>query len=120
RSSALIMISLQFILLSSQTSAPSPHLHSFPTRRSSDLFRGADIDLLDGDVFEPPRALPQLLRGDRLRQVQPDGLVVRIEIAVLLDRKSTRLNSSHSQSSYAVFCLKKKSAMMMNTTMGIA
>src|SRR2546430_4690166 len=27
---------------------------------------------------------------------------------VLLDRKSTRLNSSHSQISYAVFCLKKK------------
>src|SRR5205085_10536699 len=29
---------------------------------------------------------------------------------VLRDRKSTRLNSSHSQSSYAVFCLKKKRA----------
>src|SRR2546430_8878075 len=28
--------------------------------------------------------------------------------AHLLDRKSTRLNSSHSQISYAVFCLKKK------------
>src|SRR2546430_14582551 len=28
--------------------------------------------------------------------------------AVLGDRKSTRLNSSHSQISYAVFCLKKK------------
>src|SRR5256886_6825569 len=28
--------------------------------------------------------------------------------ACLLDRKSTRLNSSHSQISYAVFCLKKK------------
>src|SRR2546430_13265037 len=27
---------------------------------------------------------------------------------VMLDRKSTRLNSSHSQISYAVFCLKKK------------
>src|SRR5256886_9655364 len=27
------------------------------------------------------------------------------------DRKSTRLNSSHSQISYAVFCLKKKSRM---------
>src|SRR5205085_5844093 len=26
----------------------------------------------------------------------------------LLDRKSTRLNSSHSQNSYAAFCLKKK------------
>src|SRR5688572_31370133 len=29
-------------------------------------------------------------------------------MAHLLDRKSTRLNSSHSQISYAVFCLKKK------------
>src|SRR2546430_5337322 len=28
--------------------------------------------------------------------------------AIYLDRKSTRLNSSHSQISYAVFCLKKK------------
>src|SRR5688572_31867291 len=28
--------------------------------------------------------------------------------ARILDRKSTRLNSSHSQISYAVFCLKKK------------
>src|SRR2546427_9603301 len=28
--------------------------------------------------------------------------------AVVLDRKSTRLNSSHSQISYAVFCFKKK------------
>src|SRR5688572_32556442 len=33
----------------------------------------------------------------RVRDVNPD-----------LDRKSTRLNSSHSQISYAVFCLKKK------------
>src|SRR2546427_8555899 len=31
---------------------------------------------------------------------------------VLADRKSTRLNSSHSQISYAVFCLKKKKNMM--------
>src|SRR2546430_11535606 len=32
-----------------------------------------------------------------------------LSIAVLMpDRKSTRLNSSHSQISYAVFCLKKK------------
>src|SRR5256886_5485144 len=29
------------------------------------------------------------------------------------DRKSTRLNSSHSQISYAVFCLKKKNTVMM-------
>src|SRR5688572_30923278 len=34
--------------------------------------------------------------------------LLAIAIATWLDRKSTRLNSSHSQISYAVFCLKKK------------
>src|SRR5688572_32383771 len=34
--------------------------------------------------------------------------VVRVSALTLQDRKSTRLNSSHSQISYAVFCLKKK------------
>src|SRR2546430_5656024 len=32
----------------------------------------------------------------------------RVIVSQLQDRKSTRLNSSHSQISYAVFCLKKK------------
>src|SRR2546421_9527775 len=32
----------------------------------------------------------------------------REELDVIRDRKSTRLNSSHDQISYAVFCLKKK------------
>src|SRR5688572_31772532 len=32
------------------------------------------------------------------------------------DRKSTRLNSSHSQISYAVFCLKKKKESTLNST----
>src|SRR3989442_14498747 len=31
------------------------------------------------------------------------------------DRKSTRLNSSHVRTSYAVFCLKKKSRILPNT-----
>src|SRR5256886_12641485 len=31
------------------------------------------------------------------------------------DRKSTRLNSSHSQISYAVFCLKKKNTIVHST-----
>src|SRR2546427_7438549 len=45
--------------------------------------------------------------GARLRQVRgaPVGLYKRNDS---IDRKSTRLNSSHSQISYAVFCLKKK------------
>src|SRR2546430_13284657 len=38
------------------------------------------------------------------------SLLVNGQVAgqALVDRKSTRLNSSHSQISYAVFCLKKK------------
>src|SRR5256886_6877506 len=42
---------------------------------------------------EPTR--PEQIRPEQMREA---------------DRKSTRLNSSHSQISYAVFCLKKKSA----------
>src|SRR5699024_11670392 len=40
---------------------------------------------------------------------QPRGAVVKkVVVIVKLDRKSTRLNSSHVSISYAVFCLKKK------------
>src|SRR2546430_5216080 len=41
-----------------------------------------------------------------------DNCAVRRDIRLLSDRKSTRLNSSHSQISYAVFCLKKKTGGM--------
>src|SRR2546430_12565013 len=46
-----------------------------------------------------------------LREIRARALVAR---AVLRerDRKSTRLNSSHSQISYAVFCLKKKKNLL--------
>src|SRR2546427_5893506 len=38
----------------------------------------------------------------------PAGQIAGSAVADPTDRKSTRLNSSHSQISYAVFCLKKK------------
>src|SRR2546430_3962715 len=47
-----------------------------------------------GDPYSPTHRLSVSRSGNNL------------ELA--LDRKSTRLNSSHSQISYAVFCLKKK------------
>src|SRR5688572_31089854 len=43
------------------------------------------------------------------------ALVSVVWVLVGLDRKSTRLNSSHSQISYAVFCLKKKKTTQTNT-----
>src|SRR5438034_4331815 len=47
----------------------------------------------------------------RLERVAPEIMLPRVEISWTpreLDRKSTRLNSSHTVISYAVFCLKKK------------
>src|SRR2546430_7454977 len=40
-------------------------------------------------------------------------------VVIGIDRKSTRLNSSHSQISYAVFCLKKKKKQLKNTNRSI-
>src|SRR5688572_31573464 len=40
---------------------------------------------------------------------------VRLTASINADRKSTRLNSSHSQISYAVFCLKKKKTTSLKT-----
>src|SRR2546430_7390590 len=42
---------------------------------------------------------------------KPKGRPRNAHPASTKDRKSTRLNSSHSQISYAVFCLKKKKSM---------
>src|SRR3712207_7132818 len=52
-------------------------------------------------AVEPLEHLEDLLR---VLLVDPDAVVAHAD----LDRKSTRLNSSHANISYAVFCLKKK------------
>src|SRR3712207_7369602 len=46
--------------------------------------------------------------GDKEFDAYVAGMRVAQMIAPQLDRKSTRLNSSHANISYAVFCLKKK------------
>src|SRR5438552_11603098 len=59
-------------------------------------------DRMDDD---PDNPLPYMQTA-ALAQVVLDAYVA--EDRVCLDRKSTRLNSSHQINSYAVFCLKKK------------
>src|SRR5688500_14997049 len=49
--------------------------------------------------------------GDRAQRGQEALELVRHAAPRLLDRKSTRLNSSHLVISYAVFCLKKKTSI---------
>src|SRR5690606_39661986 len=92
---------------------PHPRdLHSFPTRRSSDLEsywqKTQFIKPRDRDVVCHASAWDMNMGGDDGKS--PD---VRTKMCIKpgeedLDRKSTRLNSSHVKISYAVFCLKKK------------
>src|SRR2546430_9819683 len=61
----------------------------------------------------PPGFLPTVPQGFRVNIFaknfqRPRWLTIAPNGDIFLDRKSTRLNSSHSQNSYAVFCLKKK------------
>src|SRR3712207_7807512 len=75
------------------------------------LFRsGVAVDP-DAVEVDPPVARRELLDAGFL---VGERVVAEVEVAVAvvgdraLDRKSTRLNSSHANISYAVFCLKKK------------
>src|SRR3712207_7259825 len=53
-------------------------------------------------------AVTKVVARPALRYFPLRGPVTRLIPLVELDRKSTRLNSSHANISYAVFCLKKK------------
>src|SRR3712207_8977197 len=71
------------------------------------LFRSRHEALDDAEVVQ--QHLRQ--RGDavgRARGVGQHVVVGGVVLVVVEDRKSTRLNSSHANISYAVFCLKKK------------
>src|SRR3712207_8796405 len=76
------------------------------------LFRSLGPVLAGEDVRETVPWIPALqldvaLRLDAL-VLAFAGIVTGVGALVLIDRKSTRLNSSHANISYAVFCLKKK------------
>src|SRR2546430_7097034 len=77
----------------------------------TDFPAGADPEL-EAMVQASPLALIRLLAPtttpDRLARAVQGASGFLYLISRLGDRKSTRLNSSHSQISYAVFCLKKK------------
>src|SRR5258708_24164672 len=59
------------------------------------------------------RVKPSVLAGFELAHATPD---LKTSQDAWLDRKSTRLNSSHQIISYAVFCLKKKRANTISFT----
>src|SRR2546430_10913061 len=76
------------------------------------LFRSTDPGAIPGEPYD----YLDIPRGEDGEIGEAKAVIIEIDtpggsrwIDILpIDRKSTRLNSSHSQISYAVFCLKKK------------
>src|SRR5438045_6782139 len=101
-SSVILAQALSFAITSSLFSVHCHHLdlHSFPTRRSSDLDAALFRAHQSGDGVPARRHVGR--RHGRSRARRDCGRA---------DRKSTRLNSSHLGISYAVFCLKKKTKL---------
>src|SRR3712207_8632502 len=90
---------------------PRSTLFPYTTLFRSGLDRGDDRRVVDHHADVPVRDS----RDNQIRLTVVEHLLGRYypteELAPLLlvlDRKSTRLNSSHANISYAVFCLKKK------------
>src|SRR5699024_11888107 len=94
------------------------YLHSFPTRRSSDLrvltdaaIKGKRDELLGlKENVIIGKLVPAGTGMQRYRRIQAevDKPKVEVEEQDETDRKSTRLNSSHVSNSYAVFCMQNK------------
>src|SRR5690606_39780502 len=99
----------------------APHdLRSFPTRRSSDLETtletATEVAVLMRQGGQPmwantlayneylPAQSTSLLTSTELGQYDYDSLAQSTAVLPTIDRKSTRLNSSHVKISYAVFC----------------
>src|SRR5690606_42166078 len=93
-------------------------LPSFPTRRSSDLGKAGGEWALNQPTpeYANHRAIVGDTRNVRINEwyatgssdSNPDFIELANPEPFPVDRKSTRLNSSHVKISYAVFCLKKK------------
>src|SRR5438874_7415328 len=82
-----------------------PRSTLFPSRRSSDLI------VFDLDYEH----LLLVTHEDSAAAVGREYAAYLDRHDIVLDRKSTRLNSSHVEISYAVFCLKKKTSFLRVT-----
>src|SRR3712207_7543245 len=76
------------------------------------LFRSLDWKASISEVYEALAAVIARVTGGEYELVEydsgGDSFLFGFHRAAAEDRKSTRLNSSHANISYAVFCLKKK------------
>src|SRR2546430_3616192 len=96
---------------------PRSTLFPYTTLFRSALAPGMKVGAVEVQRFGMPPAGKSLLEefGLSMHVESRRGAESR-NVLLDLDRKSTRLNSSHSQISYAVFCLKKKKITTTEST----
>src|SRR5438034_6578496 len=82
-----------------------PYTTLFRSTRADDMGVKVVRALMRRNPKIPPERIGDVIYA-ATAQVGDQGLTLGRDVA--LDRKSTRLNSSHTVISYAVFCLKKK------------
>src|SRR5688572_32092633 len=85
---------------------PSTEIYTLSLHDALPIYASDPLNALSWNLSQLRRMVgPEVtISGGPVKLRLPPGTFVDI----LADRKSTRLNSSHSQISYAVFCLKKK------------
>src|SRR3712207_8283542 len=90
-------------------------IYTLSLRDALPIFRGRPLTLPEKPRSRPrPRPLPL---ADEPAVAWHGGLRrSHAPPAMQQDRKSTRLNSSHANISYAVFCLKKKNGLALRLT----
>src|SRR5207248_9753574 len=112
----LHLFSTSFLFFFFYRSRDLRDLHSFPTRRSSDLAgRHIESEAVPhyGTIWGSTSGCWIVNLAIVNRPAQPIYAGRRAQVEKV-DRKSTRLNSSHRTISYAVFCLKKKKKTTKN------
>src|SRR5688500_19379246 len=93
---------------------PTPPFFPYTTLFRSRLVPWIDktamviCDIVDEDTGEPVEVAPRQILKRQMERAKRAGYVFKGGSELELDRKSTRLNSSHLVISYAVFCLKQK------------
>src|SRR5437773_4069455 len=97
---------------------PPPGLPRAPTKNAATVNRNATTTIVtrafDGVRYRCDTFLSQADPGTpssrlKAKSIRPaEATEERVQKDIAIDRKSTRLNSSHITISYAVFCLKKK------------
>src|SRR5689334_24348747 len=98
----------QSCLLFSFTDSPTTEIYPLSLHDALPIFEAVERRLAGIEKHE---------HGAELEAgVDPGRVHSGLKLGTVLDRKSTRLNSSHSSISYAVFCLKKKTILSSVTS----